>query len=387
MTTREEQRASRWAELRQAAREQWWIYLLIAASLTMVFNELDEPRSKLLLAFGSNLLIAACIGTATTVVYVFAWGTVLVAGGPLRRAMVHGVSIVVAVLVGTEVALQGLRLFVMDLEIAAVRQGIWRVGGVVTAIVMLASIAYDRLRERARAVELREQQTQHALLRAQIESLQARVNPHFLFNALNTVASLVEEEPEQAIEAIERLSALLRYSLEGARQGRVALRRELDSVQGYLALERLRFGERLRSRVEVAPGAEAVLVPPFLLQPLVENAVKHGIASRRDGGQVELFVELRGERILICIEDDGPGRTTVPGTRVGHATLQQRLELLYGDNARFDAGPGVDGGYRVEIELPRTLADEPSDERVVSSATTRSAAAPSTVDSSPRERA
>jgi len=220
-------------------------------------------------------------------------------------------------------------------------------------VVMVTSLTYDRLREHVRAVELREQRAQQELLRAQLESLQARINPHFLFNALNTVASLVEDDPERAVEAIERLSGLLRHSLEGAKEERVALRRELEAVRGYLALEGLRFGARLRHEVVVEPGLEAVLVPPFVLQPLVENAVKHGIASRREGGSVRVTVT-RGEGVVrLVVEDDGPGTSQAPGTRSGNEMLQQRLALLYGPAATFEAGPAANGGFRVELTVPR----------------------------------
>jgi two-component system sensor histidine kinase AlgZ len=348
------QSASRWVVLGQNLRQQWWAHLLIATALSVAFDELSASGWRMLGAFASNLLVSVCIGTATTVVYVFGWGTAAVPGGPLRRALVHGVSIVVGVVVGTEVALLVLSLLLGGVDTSGARQGIWRVGLVITVVVMTASLTYDRLREHVRAVELREQRAQQALLRAQIESLQARVNPHFLFNALNTVASLVEDDPERAVEAIERLSALLRNSLEGAREDRVALRRELEAVRGYLALEGLRFGTRLRHEVVVEAGLEGVLVPPFVLQPLVENAVKHGIASRREGGSVRVSVTGDDRAVRLVVEDDGPGQSQGPGTRSGNEMLRQRLVLLYGAAATFQAGPGVDGGFRVEVTIPRT---------------------------------
>lgn len=360
MSARRSQSSSRWVALAHQLRLQWWAHLLIATALTIMGNDMARPWRQMLGAFGSSLLISVCIGAAMTAVYVFGWGTLSVPGGPLRRALVHGSSIVVGVVAGTELALLLLRLVVgSGMDVAAARIGIWRVGLVITAVVMMASLTYDRLREHVRAVELREQQAQQARLRAQIESLQARVNPHFLFNALNTVASLVEDDPERAVEAIERLSALLRHSLEGGREARVALRRELQAVQSYLALEGLRFGERLRHAVEVQAGLEAVLVPPFVLQPLVENAVKHGIASRREGGRVQVTVDGDDERLRLVVEDDGAGRSQAPGTRSGNDMLRQRLALLYGSAATFTAGPGPAGGYRVELSIPRaTLAAE-----------------------------
>jgi len=366
--------ASRWAALWQQARQQWWVHLLIAAALLMVFDEVSWAWPRVLGAFASNLLISLCIGTATTLVYVFGWGSRTVSGGPVRRALVHGVSIVVGVVVGTEAALLVLSLALGGIDASAARQGIWRVGLVITVVVIVASLTYDRLREHVRAVELREQRAQQELLRAQIESLQARVNPHFLFNALNTVASLVEDEPERAVEAIERLSALLRHSLEGAREERVALRRELEAVRGYLALEGLRFGARLRHAVEVDAGLEAVLVPPFVLQPLVENAVKHGIGSRREGGSVRVSATAEGEQVRLVVEDDGPGRASqAPGTRSGNEMLRQRLALLYGAAATFHAGPGADGGFRVALTIPRATTAASVDGAAAAAAAPREA--------------
>lgn len=348
------QRASRWAQLGRNVRQQWWAHLLIATALTVVFDEVSLVWPHALRSFANSLSISVCIGTATTAVYVFGWGSLTVPGGPLRRAVVHGVSIVTGVVVGTELALGVLGLVYGSIDTSAARLGIWRVGLVITVVVMMASLTYDRLREHVRAVELREQAAQQALLRAQLESLQARINPHFLFNALNTVASLVEDDPERAVEAIERLSALLRHSLEGAREERVALRRELEAVRGYLALEGLRFGARLRHEVVVEPGLEGVLVPPFVLQPLVENAVKHGIASRREGGRVAVTIEGDERALRVVVEDDGPGNSQAPGTRSGNEMLRQRLGLLYGAAATFEAGPGAEGGFRVELTIPRT---------------------------------
>lgn len=352
------QSASRWARLGRNVRQQWWAHLLIATGLLVAFDELSTEWSRVLGALASNLLISVSIGAATTAVYVFGWGSLTITGGPVRRALVHGISIVAGVAIGTEVALALLSLVLGGADTSVARQGIWRVGLVITVVVMVTSLTYDRLREHVRAVELREQQAQQERLRAQIESLQARVNPHFLFNALNTVASLVEDDPERAIEAIERLSALLRHSLEGAKEERVALRRELEAVQGYLALEALRFGARLRHEVVVEPGLEAMLVPPFVLQPLVENAVKHGIAARREGGSVRVSATSREDGGLrLVVEDDGAGRSQAPGMKSGNELLRQRLALMYGAAATFAAAPGADGGFRVELTIPRARGD------------------------------
>ena len=239
------QATSRWAALGDNLRGQWWIHVCIAVALLVVFDELSRDVSLLLRGFASNLLVSYCIGAATALVYVLGWAPPPGAG-PLRRALAFGLSIVFGVVVGTELALLVLALVLGDFDVDTARMGVWRVGVVITALVVVVSLGYERLRAHVHAVELREQQAQQALLRAQLDSLQARMHPHFLFNALNTVASLIEDEPARAVEAVERLSLLLRHSLEAAPRDRVPLHSELEVVRGYLEIEGLRFGARLR---------------------------------------------------------------------------------------------------------------------------------------------
>ena len=159
-------------------------------------------------------------------------------------------------------------------------------------VVTTAAVGFETLRERARRVELKAQRAQQEALRAQLEALQARTNPHFLFNSLNTVAGLIDEDPRKAEEVLERLSALFRYSLEGSRTDWVRLEQEIENVEGYLEVERVRLGDRLNSEIDVAPGVENILVPPLVLQPLVENAVLHAIAPRSAGGSLSLRAHL-----------------------------------------------------------------------------------------------
>lgn len=353
---RTEHRGSRRAELREALRSQWWGHLLIAGTLTVVFNGQGTSAGALLYVFAANLLLSTSIGSVITVLYVFVWGTVLIDGGVFKRAAVHGITIIVGVLLGTEAAIACMKLGALaGFEVSVQRAGVWRVGLAVSVVAIIASIAYDRLRERVRVVELREQHAQQALLEAQFENLQAKVNPHFLFNALNTVASVVEEDADDAVEAVEQLSSLLRRSLERNAHGLVPVHDEVDAVRSYLALERRRFGSRLHADVIVDPSVRNVPVPPFVVQPLVENAVKHGIAARREGGSITVEIGPCGDGLRLLVHDDGPGSSSTPGTQTGHETLKKRLALQYGGAATFSAGPGQHGGYRVEITLPAPL--------------------------------
>jgi two-component system sensor histidine kinase AlgZ len=167
---------------------------------------------------------------------------------------------------------------------------------------------------------------------------------------------LIEDDPAAAVDAVERLSDLLRYALEGSKADHVSLRQELDAVRDYLALEGIRFGDRLAYEIDVDEAALDEPVPPFILQPVVENAVKHGVASRRAGGSILVRGRRVDGRLELSVEDDGPGQSGATGTKTGHSDLVQRLALVYGGAAEHSAGPGPDGGYRVRLKLPRMEA-------------------------------
>jgi LytS/YehU family sensor histidine kinase len=214
----------------------------------------------------------------------------------------------------------------------------------------------DRLRAQARRLQVREEQARLAAVQAELRALQARTNPHFLFNSLNSVAELIPEDPERAELMLEKLSAVFRYALEGSRRQTVPLAAEIAAVSTYLSVEAIRFGERLVTEVEVDPdpAVQDLLVPPLFLQPLVENAILHGIATRREKGVVHLQVVRREDRVVITVEDDGPGvAVTEPkGTGSALRDLQERLRLLYGSAATLSHGPRTPHGYRAEVVLP-----------------------------------
>jgi two-component system sensor histidine kinase AlgZ len=209
-------------------------------------------------------------------------------------------------------------------------------------------------RERLAESRARELRAQREALAAQVQALQARMEPHFLFNGLNTVASLIGEDPDRAERALERLSDLLRYALDASQEPFVPLSRELEAVEGFLELEKLRFPDRLTTSVRVDPNVAEVRVPPLFLQPLVENSVRHAIAPRREGGRLEVEIARDGNRLSVRVEDDGPGFGSSPHQGAGLALndLRRRLELLYGDEASLAVERGTLGGCRVSLCLP-----------------------------------
>jgi two-component system sensor histidine kinase AlgZ len=229
---------------------------------------------------------------------------------------------------------------------------------IITWTFILPALVMQNLRDRAHEAERRLAEERQAALRAQIEAIQSRTNPHFLFNAMNTVANLIHEDPKLAERTLERLADILRYALQRSGIDEVPLKQEIAMVEDYLEVQRARFGERLRYAIEIEPGLEAAKLPPFLLQPLVENAVLHGIAERPDGGAVRLVVRRRGGRVELRVDDDGPGPGASPrrGTGTSLDDLKRRLNLLYGDASHVVTRANESGGFTVEVAVPESGA-------------------------------
>ncbi|WP_420454297.1 sensor histidine kinase [Rubrivirga sp.] len=217
-----------------------------------------------------------------------------------------------------------------------------------------AYYAYDysrKLRDRA----LRASRLEAQLSEAQLHALQMQLHPHFLFNTLNAISTLVlKRETAQAGRMINRLADFLRMTLEQRGEQEVPLGEELAFTEQYLAIEQCRLQERLSVRVEVDPAARLALVPSLLLQPLVENAVRHGIAPHEGAGRLVLAAHRRGDRLCVRVEDDGPGLPSdrEPGGGIGLANTQARLEQRYGAAHRFALDGSPLGGLRVTVELP-----------------------------------
>jgi two-component system LytT family sensor kinase len=190
---------------------------------------------------------------------------------------------------------------------------------------------------------------------ARLQALQAQLQPHFLFNTLNSISALVVDgRLDAAIAMISRLSDFLRISLQTSDTPQIPVASEMVFIRHYLDIQKIRFGDRLTFRLDVAPEALTALVPTLLLQPLVENAVQHGILPHREGGSVVIKVHTDARTLKLRIEDDGPGFRTspMPPFGVGLSNTAKRLDELYGDEAKLVVGRGADGGVVVSIELP-----------------------------------
>jgi len=218
-----------------------------------------------------------------------------------------------------------------------------------------AWLYHRHLRERDRF----EAELEAKLTRARLDALRMQVNPHFLFNALNTIAALVHEQPEAADRMITQLGELLRVSLDNTDAQEISLERELGIVQRYLELEHARFGERLRVQVQADDGVTRALVPSLVLQPLVENAVRHGVEAREAGAEIQVTARRVGSDLELIVRDNGPGLPQADQGRlregIGLTNTRSRLEHLYGAQQRLDLAPAPGGGLEGRLRIPYHL--------------------------------
>lgn len=231
----------------------------------------------------------------------------------------------------------------------------------------VAIITLYRYYRVTRQRELRTAQLERGLAQAELRNLRLQLQPHFLFNALNTISSTMYDDPRSADRMIGQLSQLLRLSLRTSHSQEVPVRDELEVLGCYLGLMKARFGHRLRADVEAAQDTLDALVPSLLLQPIVENAIRHGNASHASGGTIEVRVERVGTSLHLSVTDDGPGApagTDVFATGIGLSATRDRLRLLYGDGHRFEAR-NRGAGFAVSVLLPyrrATMASTAADE-------------------------
>ena len=220
----------------------------------------------------------------------------------------------------------------------------------VSACVAFAHFRRSQERER-RAIEL-----EARLAQAKLQTLRMQINPHFLFNTLNAISSLIHSNPHVADDMITDLSELLRVSLESSDEQEVQVSREMELLGYYLRIEQRRFGKRLEVEQHIAPEVLDALVPALILQPIVENAIRHGIEPQTGAGKINIHMQRHDTKIHLSVSNNG----TVPirknrkpgGHGIGLSNTQARLQQLYGDAQSFSFGESESGGWEVKIEVP-----------------------------------
>ena len=188
----------------------------------------------------------------------------------------------------------------------------------------------------------------------ELKTLKSQLNPHFMFNAMNSIRALIEENPEVAKNAITKLSNILRYSLKIERNETVPFEEEMKTVEDYLALETVRFEERLKFKINISPSSAKIEIPPMMIQTLVENGIKHGISKMQDGGEITIDSKVVDSKLKIQIKNTGKilDDDIKNSTGFGLNNTRHRLNLLYGEEAKFNIHNIDENNVAVEIEIP-----------------------------------
>src|SRR3954468_21441722 len=358
----------RMPQVNKTATWAYWLRIAfgnVLASLVVVFAFNDAtlftPPLQLLRAFGISFLfswrIAAPLGLTMPRVGPWIWRHVAfpfnwIAAATFMAAL-GTVGSVAAIALLT--ALGVVRPILFREWFA----GSFRITVVMTLTIGLFIMAYEMMRKRLddatlalRTKERDEAEARRLAAEAQLASIESRVQPHFLFNTLNSIAALVHDDPQGAERMTGQLASLLRSALDSTAMPLVPLDEELRVVRAYLDIEHVRFGDRLRYSVDVVDGAGALMVPRMALQTLVENSVKYAVSPRRDGASIRVCAAAADQRLTVTVEDDGPGfaASTRPG---GHGLdlLERRLHLLFGDRASLRVESG-NGKTAVRIDVP-----------------------------------
>jgi two-component system LytT family sensor kinase len=333
----------------------------ILVSVTFSGVTFGTPWRSALTAFGIAFLFSNCIGIPVAIVvprlgrrvwhrfpFPVNWGIVIVT---MMMLAIAGGALAISLLIAIRLIEPG-------------RFGEWftgslRISLIATLTVGIAVTAYELMRTRLdeatlalRTKERDEAEARRLASDAQLASLEARVQPHFLFNTLNSIAALIPRDPEGAEKMTGQLASLMRSSLDNGGAALVPLEQEVKVVRDYLDIERVRFGERLRFHIDVAAATMPLLVPRLSLQTLVENSVKYAVSTGRDGASVTVGARLRDRSLVLEVEDDGPGFAVhVQPENHGIALLKARLDRLFGDRAALtiDTRPGR---TLVTIQMP-----------------------------------
>jgi hypothetical protein len=341
---------------------QWVWTLVFCAGLAVIFTLLafataaGRPHSATLAwlarAYGQNLVVCLTIGL---LIHLLFTAFVPLAGGPAairrwpswKRTVFFSGTPLVGLVIGWPI---GVQLAGGDVAAWFGSRGGLRI---ITASVLMA-LTITFLMYHWFAAKTRQYEAEKRAAEAQLRLLQAQMEPHFLFNTLANVLSLIDAEPARARRMLEAFTDYLRSSLGSLRRDDATLASELELAQAYLGLQQLRMDDRLRYTISADAAARAVALPPMLLQPLVENAVLHGLERKVEGGDIDLTARLDGAHLLVEVYDNGLGPSGTaprPGHGMALVNLRARLQSRYGDAASLDISP-AHPGTRATLRLP-----------------------------------
>lgn len=317
---------------------------------TLLFNTAIAGVLTLLMPgvpFRQEFIYSQCIGISVLVINGIA---VYLVVGAMKRWLVLCISLPASVAIG------------MTLAFAMSGVGSWRIEYVLPTMVLglffglIGSIAFllsERIHTEIKHRLLLKSESEKREIEAHLKMLQAQIEPHFLFNTLANAGSLIDSDPALAKQLLERLNDWLRVALARARSEHATLGDELDMLENYLQILKVRFGERLRWNVDVPDAERLRPFPPMLLQPLVENAVRHGIEPKIGGGVIDIRADSCGSVVRIEVSDSGVGLSGDKGCGTGLANVRERLAMLFGDAGKLVLVNKAGGGVSALLELPK----------------------------------
>ncbi len=206
--------------------------------------------------------------------------------------------------------------------------------------------------QKQRKTEIEKLELNAALQEAELAVLKNQINPHFLFNALNNIRSLILSEPEKARKMVTHISDLLRYSIQFNAAEKVSLKEEIEIVRDYLYLEEIQFNERLKYSLAIDPKSEAFEIPPMTIQLLVENGIKHGLSVQKAGGEIHIHTRMTDEHLIIQVLNTGQLKTTSKREGIGIKNLMERMKILFGEFAQFELKNQSQGMVEATLKIP-----------------------------------
>ena len=298
-------------------------------------------------SFGQNLIISLCFGLTISSVTGLVFAKMQ---SGIRRVITLAISLPTSAFVGAILAylLTGIS------ELAG--SHLWKtllIGLFFGLIGAIVALLFERIEMGVKQWKLIKSESEKREIEAHLKLLQAQIEPHFLFNTLANVSSLIDSEPALAKQLLERLNDWLRVALARARSSSATLGDELDMLENYLEIMQIRFGERLRWRIEVPEEARALVFPPMLLQPLLENALRHGIEPKLGGGEIILRAGCADGSLRIEVIDNGMGLSANAGSGgAGLANVRARLAALFGSAGSLTLNSNAEGGVTATLILP-----------------------------------
>ena len=330
---------------------------LIALGISLALTTFGNWRTSFLTLFGYSMLASQCVGFPIHGALRLLEAVVPPTTGRLNARLLELAAIVLCAAFGIAVSGAILRGTLPTLHIGAIGEQL--VFGLVIGVGILAVLVAGERRIERQTLAARQQQQMataaRLLAEAQLSALQAQIEPHFLYNTLANVVSLIDSQPLHAKRMLERFIDYLRASLAASRAGSATLGAELELASSYLDVLSVRMGERLRWRIEADDAARALPIAPMLIQPLVENAVMHGLEPKVDGGEIVLHAAVVDGVLRVEVRDSGRGLVAAPprpGGGVGLSNLRVRVRQLHGPGARLELLDNPGGGVVARLILP-----------------------------------